>query len=724
LLLPNQNEFINSKPIYDQRDNATDYIRRGWSPIAVRFRAKEPVSNAWQKIRMRPEDIDRYFPGEPLNIGVHLGEASSGLVDVDLDDDDAVQFASAFLPQSNAVFGRASRRGSHRLYRSLNPGATRKLKAAGSERPIVELRSTGAFTVFPGSVHESGEPILFEASGEPADASFDELQRGIIKIALATTLFQRWERGSRHSLSMAMAGFLLARGWNQDEVEELILAVAQAARDEELDDRLRAIEDTFAASRWGRPVSGRSSLIEALDERTVRDFEKWMGVRSGRSPSGPNAALDLETDSGCADAFVGRYAGELIYSDFQGQWYRRRRDVYEPVSPEMVQGQVKQFLQDQVSLNPTRFQSLKALLGRARINAVAELSRAPLREDYKLFDRKPTILGCADGSLLDLDAGMPYEGEDTEIVTRKLGTVYDPEATCPLWDAFLDRIFESDDEVISFLYRAIGYTLSGFVSENALFMLIGTGANGKSTFISSIMKLMGDYGTSLPMQTLVVQRHADVQTNDLASLAGARFAAASEGEASQRLAESKIKLVTGGDRIKCRFLYRDYFEFEPQFKLFISTNNLPLIAGTDNGIWRRIKVVVFPVSIPAEQWDTELAGKLATELPGILNRAVKGYQEWKEKGLCPPAKVINATKSYRQENDIVQQWIDAECVLNPSIHTSMKDLYKSYCDWCEVNGFEAKASPIFGKELTSKGFEHLKKKAGNCRRGLELAPQR
>ena len=290
----------------------------------------------------------------------------------------------------------------------------------------------------------------------------------------------------------------------------------------------------------------------------------------------------------------------------------------------------------------------------------------------------------------------------------------------PDLESFLNTIFEGNDEIIDFLQRSVGYSLSASTSERIFFILVGKGANGKSTFLRTMLQLMGDYGTTLPMQTLMEQGSGGSQTNDLASLHAKRFVAASEGEASQKLAESKIKWITGGDRIKCRYLYKDFFEFDPHFKLRLATNNLPAVSGSDDAVWARIRVVEFPVCIPPERQDKELSEKLMKELPGVLNWGLEGYHQWKEKGLCPPVQVTNATKSYRDENDIVQQWLNACCVPIANQETPMKALYESYCGWCQQSGFEPKPSAVFGKELTRKGFEILKRRDGNCRRGIAL----
>jgi putative DNA primase/helicase len=285
------------------------------------------------------------------------------------------------------------------------------------------------------------------------------------------------------------------------------------------------------------------------------------------------------------------------------------------------------------------------------------------------------------------------------------------------------QIFAGDNELIAFVQRAVGYTLTGSVSEQCLFILIGTGANGKSTFLTTLQKLFGDYAASIPMQSLMDQRNGSQQTNDLAYLVGKRFVAASEGERGQKLAESKVKLMTGGDRIVCRQLYRDYIEFDPQFKVWLATNNLPNIAGTDDAIWRRIMVIPFPVTIPPEERDKTLLDRVIQELPGICNRAMEGLIEWRQQGLNPPPRILQSTGNYRDDNDTVGQWIESACVQEPGLRSTMKELYESYKLWCENSGVDAMQNTCFGKELTRRRFQAFKGRSGNGRLGIGLRPQ-
>ena len=699
---------------------AINYIRRGFSPLPVKFRGKNPVNREWQKLRIAEADVGQWFPDGPMNIGVLLGEASDGLVDVDIDQNEATTFAIAFLPPTGMVFGREGSRSSHRIYRV--PAPSKPIcRTSGSLGTIVELRSNGQFTVFPGSIHETGEEISFESDGEPANSTWEELALGITKIAIATIFFKSWIPGQRHFLSLAAAGFLLNAGWQKEEIADLISVVAERAGDEEIEDRLTAIQTTFDSVRSGKAISASSSLVNLIGEGPVKDFEKWLGIKQGPKHSAiQNTSLDLATDSGCADAFADEYQGQLIYSDAQTQWYQRKNKVFVPTSTEILQGLVKSYLQQQATMGFQMQSSMRALLGRGRINAVIELSRSKFWADYEIFNCNRIIVGDADGNIINLDSATPLNTGTDEIVTKKLGAPFVQSANCPTWKSFLEAVFDGDHDVIDFLQRAIGYSLSGSVAEQVLFILVGTGANGKSTFLRTIMQLMGDYGTSLPMQTLMEQKHGGNQTNDLASLHGKRFVSASEGEASQKFAESKMKLMTGGDRIICRNLYKDFFEYDPQFKLWLATNNLPSVSGSDEAIWRRIRVIEFPVSIAPEKQDRELATKLSGELSGILNWATAGYQGWRKIGLAPPAQVLNATKSYRTENDEITQWIEARCDVGDGFTSSMKDLFASYMEWCENSGVQYKSDTNFGRELSRKKFEPVRRGAGMFRRGIAL----
>jgi putative DNA primase/helicase len=274
--------------------------------------------------------------------------------------------------------------------------------------------------------------------------------------------------------------------------------------------------------------------------------------------------------------------------------------------------------------------------------------------------------------------------------------------------------------LIRFLQRAVGYSLSGTINEQVLFILYGTGANGKSTFVETVRSLLGDYAQQSEFETFLVRKNGGGPRNDIARLKGARFVSAVEAEQGCRLSETIIKQVTGGDKITARFLYQEFFEFTPEFKLFLASNHKPRIVGTNEAIWRRIRLIPFTVTIPHHERDPHLLDKLRRELPGILAWAIRGCVKWQEKGLGEPSEVAEATSEYRLEEDFLAAFLADKCTADPKGAASAGSLYKAYESWCADNGEEPAAQKVFGSELGSRGFLQGKKHGTRCWKGLRL----
>ena len=709
---------------------ALKYHRAGYCPIPIEPRTKKPVDFEWQNLRFSENELETLF--QPTNnVGVLLGKAS-GLVDIDLDNENAIKLGPRLLPETAFRFGRASKPNSHLVYEVPDPGATRQFAATDM---IVEYRSTGAQTVFPGSVHESGEAIaLVDAYGEdlprPAKATRDTLLLAATQIAIGSVLLDNWKKGKRHFISLAISGVLAQAGWREADVKDLISAVADTADDEELDDRLTNVRTTFENHKNQKPVSGQKWLKELLGPDGADWIAKFLGNKSATAqheelnPDFTLTVAQIASDDDAARTFAKHVRPTLRYGNSLKQWFRCRRQVFEPVPPSMAQGLVSDFAQEAHRQLGKAESFPKGIKSRSRINAILELSRSRLAIAEEKIDRDRDLIGLSDGRVFDLRTG-DYVAPHAEVfVTKKLGASFDPQAQCPLWLQFLDRIFAGNEDVIGFVQRAAGYSLSGHVSEQCLFIMTGTGANGKSTFINALSAMFGNYAGTTPMQTLTVMPFSNGQTNDLAAMQGKRFVSASDGEAGQRLAEAKIKLMTGGDRIACRPLYKDLTEYDPQFKLWVATNDLPDVSGTDEAIWRRIRVINFPVTIPECERDPNLPAALAAEAPGILNWALEGYRAFRGGGLRPPAEVTEATGSYRRDNDLVEQFIEARCQRSPAALSTSKALYEGYSEWCAANGHGAVSQPQFGKELARKGFQPKKSRNSNRWLGLELKPER
>lgn len=352
-------------------------------------------------------------------------------------------------------------------------------------------------------------------------------------------------------------------------------------------------------------------------------------------------------------------------------------------------------------------------LNYSRITAMIALAQSDLPARTADFDADPYLMAVNNG-VLNLRTGqlMPHDAKYR--ITRLAPVDYDPAAKCTTWLAFLARIFNNDADTIDYLRRAVGYSLTGDVGEQCLFFLYGIGANGKSTFTGAVQTLMGDYSMKSRAETLMVRRN-DAIPEEIAQLAGVRFMLAAELGEGQRLNESLVKDITGGDAIRGRLLYRTSFEYRPAAKPWLYGNHKPIIHGTDLGIWRRVKLVPFTVTIPEKERDPHLPEKLQAELSGILNWALSGCMDWQRSGLKAPASVQTATEEYRQSQDILAAFL-AECTItSPMATCTAGELYTAYKKWAEESGVNALSKIAVSRQLAERGIITAGRQPGSGR---------
>lgn len=356
-----------------------------------------------------------------------------------------------------------------------------------------------------------------------------------------------------------------------------------------------------------------------------------------------------------------------------------------------------------------RYSTRKNLLGVAA-------SHMTLKHDQ--LDVDPFLLNVLNGTI-DLKTGQlrPHRPED--FITKIAPVHYDPEARCDLFLQFLNQIFKADDELIAFVQRAIGYALTGSVREQVFFLLYGTGANGKSTFMELLVAGLGDYAIAAPPGLLLKKKHEGHPT-DLADLFGARFVTTSEVKTDARWDEERIKSLTGGDTIKARRMREDFWSFSPTHKIFISTNHKPATNDSSIGFWRRVRMIPFTTTIPEDQRDPKLLDKLKAELPGILAWAVRGCLEWQRLELGTAAAVEKATADYRAESDQVAEFLQDSCELGPSYKVQAKALYTVYYDWCNGRKEAPNSVKAFGTRMRELGYATIKSST-TFYQGLRLA---
>lgn len=322
--------------------------------------------------------------------------------------------------------------------------------------------------------------------------------------------------------------------------------------------------------------------------------------------------------------------------------------------------------------------------------------------------------------VLNLDNMTLTEHKPDFLITRMSGTSMPESPKNPeKWLDFLNQIFSGDLELIRYIQKALGYSLSGDTSEQCAFFLYGTGRNGKSTFLEVVRKIMGDYATNIQPESIMVKSNTNSANSDIARLKGARFVTSVEPNEGMRLNEGLLKQLTGDDMITARKLYGDEFEFRPEFKLWMATNHKPTIRGTDLGIWRRIHIIPFCVTIPEAAADKNLSQKLMQELPDILAWIVEGYKLWKMEGLRKPKVIADAVEEYRNEMDVISAFLASDYVVQGG-EVKAQALYAVYCQWAaECNEYKM-SSTKFGREI-AKRYTKKKSHGTNVYSGVSLA---
>lgn len=461
----------------------------------------------------------------------------------------------------------------------------------------------------------------------------------------------------------------------------------------------------------------------AADLRVVAGDETPEQAAAEREPGELPADVDPCTDLGNAHRLAAMHGGDLLYARSLGwlAWDGRRyqpdelgvpsrhvQDVarairrqssslYARAAKAISDETAKQLQREAKALYSWGQQSQQNRSIRSALSVASTLEAFAVLPD--VFDPEPMVLNAQNGTI-DLRTGELRPHDRADRITKIAKAELRDDWGCPRFLEFLGRIFDGDEELMGFVQRAVGYSLTGSTGEQCFFLLWGqTGSNGKSTLLEVLRYVVGDYACNSSPDVLMIQRGSRGPENDVARLRGARLVTASESGETRRLDEERVKRLTGGDTYTARFLHKEYFEFRPQFKLWLAANNRPEIKETGNAIWRRVRLIPFEVTIPPEEVDPDLPVKLRQEAPGILRWAVDGCLDWQQGGLRPPEKVTDATAEYRSEQDAIGRFVDEECTILPSLRVKTGVLYERYVSWCQRSGEAALNKRDFGGRL-------------------------
>lgn len=738
---------------------------------------KVPVDKwaQWQARRPEPDQMRAWY-GPRTGLGFVCGEVSGNLELFEFDDRatyDAFKLAAVEAGLAEVVarleagyLEDTPGGGVHWFYRceEIEGNTTLARRRDGDEvRTLIQTRGEGGYAVVApsnGKVHPSGKAYRLVAGGpaaietitaeERADLwelarSFDRMPRRVMTYEEAPSGAWLERPGDDYAGRTDWARILEPHGWRAVPGRGEETRWRRPGKDRgwsattghDGHDVLYVFTTSsgFEADRGYGKVSAYAVLehggdfkaaIAALIERGYGKKETATGETTAPTP-----AYHL-TDLGNARRLVARHGQDIKWCDPMGRWLHWNGARWEQVGQTTLVDLAKQTAEAiyaEAKAAPANSEYQAALMkwakasgsGRA-IAAMVTLTRTmlgPIAVDAEALDADPMLLGVENG-VIELQSGKGREPRREDLITKSCRAPFDPKAACPLWEDFLRTVFAGDGEVIDYVQRAVGYSLTGMTGERVVFIEHGAGSNGKTTFLEVVAHVLGTYAMSTPVETLIARKDRGIP-NDLARLKSARFVSATESERGAALAEAFIKTVTGGDRVTARFLHQEFFDFVPQLKLWLATNHRPEIAGGGKAIWKRIRLIPFEVDVEAllgDRLDLNLKEKLLTEAAGILAWAVRGCLAWQKGGLKEPESIRRANAEYEEDEDILGWFLEERTIVEPNVWVAASELYAAFKDWAESHGEDRLSAKAFSQALVERKGIKRQRQGGTGNKGF------
>lgn len=745
--------YVQTNPVNDLFAAAMHYTSLSWAVFPVHGLmggrctcgnpdcsrpGKHPATrNGYRDATKEPSRVREWWAENPCyNVGLPTGVMNGfWVLDVEadgLEELSALQQKHGILPST--LVARTGGGGMHMYFHWTDSVYVTNRQRLGDLR--IDCRGQGGYVIAPPSMHVSGQPYAWDSlspiiPGPQWLLNFvSQLSTGSVSNPPRVAELPRDILNRALAYLAAMPSAVSGQGGHKTTIKTALKIVRG----------------------FNIPPGNAFSLLQTWNQRCLppwSDHELWHKVcEADRDDLGWGARGYLLqesgftlTDLGNAERLVRRYGSELRYCYSRKAWFRwdgRRFAPDQIGTPEQFAKQTVRAMREGAAATPdeTQRQALVAHARRSesreRIRAMIELARSepgiPVTPD--LLDRDPMGLNVLNG-ILDLRTGRLGEHWPGGLFTKLCPVEYHPDATCPLWESFVWKVFGGNTELVRFVQRLLGYCLTGDVREHVLPIFYGAGSNGKTTLLETFKAVLGDdYSMEAPQDLLMMKRN-DTHPTAIADLFGKRLVAVVETSQGHRLNESLVKQLTGGDRIRARRMREDYFEFSPSHKVILCTNHRPEVRDTDHAIWRRIRLVPFTQQFwdidkgeyghPDFQADKTLLKRLRDELPGILAWAVQGCLEWQRNGLQQPPSVTDATANYRSDQDVLSQFLAESCILDPYASVPATPLFGAYREWCERNGESWGTQRRFGQSLSERGFQRYISN-GTWYRGLSLRP--
>lgn len=709
---------------------ALKYATVGWNVFPV-GKNKQPLTPQGFKNATTEEKIItawwKNFPS--ASIGIATGRISKLVVlDVDLNKEGAEKSFHQIIERhgelTTAVVAETGGGGLHFYFK--HPGAGTTVSNAQEFLGLkgIDVRGDGGYVVAPPSLHLSGNLYSWRPGGSPFENAPGECPEFLKAPDLKQTKFQfsgSLTEGTRNRALTSIAGLLRSLALSEEEIY-IILEIQNSSR--------------------------CSPPLEDKDLRTIaRSIVKYPPANTKEKVFLDKGALgDLlyfeQTDTGFSKMIEFCFRGKIKFDHTQGKWFLWKnhfwaRDEISEVLLKAIETALlykeaaKQIEDDAIKRRALAF--AKKIQSKSRLDAGLSLTEIcpSVATLQRRWNSDPDLIALQNG-VVNLKTGEFRGGIPEDNINSHLTTEYSKDAVCPFWEQFLLDVFEEDLQIIQFVQRAIGYSITGHIKEQCLFLLVGAGANGKSTLLDVLHTLFGVYAFAAPFSTFERFSFPTQQTNDLAALSNVRFVMASEPNEGARLNEARIKSLTGGEKISARFLHKEFFEFLPTFKIWLGANHLPRVFDDSVGFWRRVKKIDFNVQFKdggekeknprIKKRDPDLTNKLKQELPGILNWIIEGALAWYQGGLQVPPLIKTATETYRMDSDPLAEFLTFCCTQEEYLEVSASILYKTYIRYCKdrlLKSFEILSSTKFHQRILRE-FGRAEGKTEKIYKGLGL----
>ena len=689
------------------------YIEGGRKIIPCKKNARVPNTlHGYKDASSSLEQIEAWWELNPNdNIGLVTGKDTNLVViDVDVKDNargmESLEQLEKECGQFDTLMVHSPSGGRHYYFEY--PQGDYDIRCRVGVRDGIDIRANGGHIVAPGSIID-GNPYQFEDQ----DKEIAELPDELLKIL--TTQSVKPKSISRNQVYHASQ-------------QSSLIGIKKGYRD------VTIYKHSCVLRKNDVPYDVAESQVLTIAHNCTPPFPENEAIKCLRSAfSSFKPKPKNPTDVGNAERLIAAYGDDIRYvyeyrrwihwddniwaTDENGHMSRLAKQVAKSIFGEAA-NESDEKMQKKLFTHALASESIKRLTSMVDVATTEPgitISQSNLDDDKYL-------LGVKNG-VVDLRTGKLLPSTKSQMITKRANVEFDEDAQCPVWENALSQMMADDKDVVEYLQRSVGYSLTGDTREHLLFFLHGFGENGKSVFINIIQKLLNDYAAQTPVATIMKKAKGSIP-NDIARLKGARFVSTTETEEDSHISDAEIKHMTGGDIVTARYLHKEFFEFKPNFKLWISGNYKPIL-GEDHGIWRRVILVPFEVTFDAKTRDDQLEDKLTNELPGILNWAIKGCLNWQNQSLKvnPPTKIANATNEYKTDNDRIDSWTYVCCDKDQSFSAKSSELYESFRNWATSNGETGMSHRTFSQKMVERRYTKKRTSAGIVFIGIKL-PER